>query len=58
MSKVGQKIIEIPTGVTIEFLLKDAGVDMASSEPFEAAVREMNAVMDEIEALLSAAPGR
>lgn len=39
-------------------LLKDAGVDMASSEPFEAAVREMNAVMDEIEALLSAAPGR
>jgi oligoendopeptidase F len=30
-------------------LLKDAGVDMTTSEPFNAAIREMNAIMDEIE---------
>jgi oligoendopeptidase F len=30
-------------------LLKDAGVDMTTSAPFNAAIREMNAVMDEIE---------
>jgi oligoendopeptidase F len=33
-------------------LLKDAGVDMTTSAPFRAAIREMNAVMDEIEKLL------
>jgi len=33
-------------------LLKDAGVDMTTSAPFRAAMREMNAVMDEIEKLL------
>jgi oligoendopeptidase F len=33
-------------------LLKDAGVDMTTSEPFKAAVREMNEVMDEMEKLL------
>jgi oligoendopeptidase F len=30
-------------------LLKDAGVDMTTSEPFNAAVREMNSIMDEME---------
>jgi oligoendopeptidase F len=33
-------------------LLKDAGVDMTTSAPFAAAMREMNAVMDEMEKLL------
>jgi oligoendopeptidase F len=32
-------------------LLKDAGVDMTTSAPFQAAMREMNSVMDEIEKL-------
>ncbi len=30
-------------------LLKDAGVDMTTSQPFNAAIREMNTIMDEIE---------
>ena len=30
-------------------LLKEAGVDMTTSRPFEAAMREMNRIMDEIE---------
>lgn len=30
-------------------LLQDAGVDMTTSRPFDAAMREMNAIMDEIE---------
>ncbi len=30
-------------------LLKDAGVDMTTSAPFNAAIREMNSIMDEIE---------
>jgi oligoendopeptidase F len=34
-------------------LLKDAGVDMTTSVPFKAAMREMNAVMDRIEKLLA-----
>jgi oligoendopeptidase F len=33
-------------------LLKGAGVDMTTSSPFQAAMREMNAVMDQIEKLL------
>ena len=33
-------------------LLKGAGVDMTTSLPFKAAMREMNAVMDEMEKLL------
>ena len=33
-------------------LLKDAGVDMTTSAPFNAAIKEMNAVMDRIEAIL------
>jgi oligoendopeptidase F len=34
-------------------LLKDAGVDMTTSGPFNAAIREMNAIMDEMEKLLA-----
>ena len=34
-------------------LLKDAGVDMATSAPFQAAMRDMNRVMDQIEAILA-----
>ncbi|MFA5137702.1 MAG: oligoendopeptidase F [Elusimicrobiota bacterium] len=34
-------------------LLKDAGVDMTTSEPFNAAMKEMNAIMDEMEKLLA-----
>ena len=30
-------------------LLKDAGVDMTTSGPFNAAIREMNSIMDEME---------
>jgi len=33
-------------------LLKDAGVDMTTSAPFAAAMREMNSIMDEMEKLL------
>ncbi|HVU50690.1 MAG TPA: oligoendopeptidase F [Polyangia bacterium] len=33
-------------------LLKDAGVDMTTSAPFEAAIAEMNATMDEMERIL------
>ncbi|HNW44172.1 MAG TPA: oligoendopeptidase F [Elusimicrobiales bacterium] len=33
-------------------LLKDAGVDMTTSAPFKAAMREMNGIMDEMEKLL------
>jgi oligoendopeptidase F len=33
-------------------LLKDAGVDMATSAPFEAAMREMSRIMDEMEKIL------
>jgi oligoendopeptidase F len=33
-------------------LLRDAGVDMTTSAPFQASMREMNAVMDQIEKLL------
>lgn len=33
-------------------LLKDAGVDMTTSEPFNAAIKEMNTIMDEMEKLL------
>ena len=33
-------------------LLKEAGVDMTTSAPFAAAMKEMNAVMDQIEAIL------
>lgn len=33
-------------------LLKDAGVDMTTSEPFKAAMEEMNKIMDQIEAIL------
>lgn len=37
-------------------LLKGAGVDMTTSEPFNAAMREMNTVMDEMEKLLAERP--
>lgn len=33
-------------------LLKDVGVDMTTSKPFEAAMKHMNRVMDEMEAIL------
>ncbi len=39
-------------------LLAGAGVDMTTSAPFEAAIAEMNAVMDEIEDLLAKQPAR
>jgi oligoendopeptidase F len=35
-------------------LLKDAGVEMTSSQPFEAAMREMNRIMDEMEKIYDA----
>jgi len=34
-------------------LLNDAGVDLATSAPFDAAMREMNRIMDEMEAILA-----
>ncbi len=33
-------------------LLKEAGVDMTTSAPFDAAIAEMNATMDEMERIL------
>jgi oligoendopeptidase F len=36
-------------------LLKDAGVDMTTSQPFQAAIREMNRIMDEMERIYAAA---
>jgi oligoendopeptidase F len=32
--------------------LKEAGVDMTTSAPFDAAIAEMNATMDEMERIL------
>jgi oligoendopeptidase F len=37
-------------------LLKDAGVDMTTSAPFNAAIKEMNGIMDEMEKLLAGQP--
>jgi oligoendopeptidase F len=34
-------------------LLKEAGVDLTTSVPFDAAIAEMNATMDEMERILS-----
>jgi oligoendopeptidase F len=34
-------------------LLREAGVDMTTSRPFEAAMAEMSAVMDEMERILA-----
>jgi oligoendopeptidase F len=34
-------------------LLKEAGVDMTKSEPFDKTITAMNRVMDEIEAILA-----
>lgn len=38
-------------------LLKDAGVDMATPEPYQAVIRQMNEIMDEIERLLNEREG-
>ena len=38
-------------------LLKDAGVDMTTSQPFDAAMREMNRIMDEMERLYARQKG-
>jgi oligoendopeptidase F len=37
-------------------LLKDAGVDMTTSAPFDAAIAEMNSTMDEMERILARQP--
>ncbi len=37
-------------------LLKDAGVDMATAAPYEAIAARMNAIMDEMEALIAKRP--
>jgi oligoendopeptidase F len=34
-------------------LLREAGVDMTTSQPFDAAIREMNRIMDEMERILA-----
>jgi len=39
-------------------LLKDAGVDLATPAPYEALVKRMNTIMDEIEAILDRRNGR
>ena len=38
-------------------LLKDAGVDLATSVPFQAAMREMNRIIDEMETILARRAG-
>jgi oligoendopeptidase F len=35
-------------------MLRDAGVDLATPAPFDAAMRAMNAIMDRIEAIVAA----
>ena len=37
-------------------LLKDAGVDMTTDEPLDLTLKEMNRVMDEMEALIALRP--
>jgi oligoendopeptidase F len=37
-------------------LLKEAGVDMTTSVPFDAAIAEMNGTMDEMERILARQP--
>jgi oligoendopeptidase F len=39
-------------------LLRTAGVDMTTSEPFKAAMREMNQIMDEMEKILAKTGGK
>jgi len=39
-------------------LLKEAGVDMTTSAPFNAAMKEMNNIMDEMEKLMGETPGK
>jgi len=39
-------------------LLRRAGVDLTTPEPFEATIRKMNQVMDEVESLSAAVTGR
>jgi oligoendopeptidase F len=39
-------------------LLKGAGVDMTTSGPFNAAIQEMNSIMDEMEKLIAEKPGK
>lgn len=39
-------------------LLKEVGVDMTTSTPFNAAIKEMNTIMDEMETLLAEKPGK
>jgi oligoendopeptidase F len=39
-------------------LLREAGVDMTTSTPFTAAMKEMNGIMDEMEKLLAAKPAK
>ena len=38
-------------------LLREAGVDMTTSQPFDAAMREMNRIMDEMERILARQKG-
>ena len=38
-------------------LLREAGVDMTTSQPFDAAMREMNRIMDEMERILARQQG-
>jgi oligoendopeptidase F len=39
-------------------LLKAAGVDMTTSQPFDATLAEINATMDEMDAILARMPGK
>jgi oligoendopeptidase F len=39
-------------------LLREAGVDLTTPAPFAAAMKEMNGVMDEMEALLARSAAR
>jgi oligoendopeptidase F len=39
-------------------LLRDAGVDLATAAPYQSVIARMNAIMDEMEALLDAPPAR
>ena len=46
------RLVEVPDRPA-----KDAGVDMTTSQPFEAAMREMNRIMDEMERIYARQKG-
>jgi oligoendopeptidase F len=52
-ARLDQGVVVYPDHIQKGYdLLKEAGVDMATPEPYQAVVAKMNAIMDEMERLL------